>query len=261
MKIFTVASGKGGVGKTTLSANLGVALASAGQRVVLLDADLGLANLDVLLGIQTDITVQHVVDGLVRLPDAAVLGPAGVRVVVGGSGIGPMLRLSRRRLEAFLSQLSELEDSTDMVIMDASSGADPRVMTYLKAADEAILVTTPDPCSIVDCYSTAKVFFRYKKDAVISIVVNRVQDEKQARCIFETIRSTSARFIGHTVHYLGFIRDDRGAAQIASRRLPFVLADPRLPASVDVKAIANILTRGVESGSEAGARISIGRAA
>jgi flagellar biosynthesis protein FlhG len=172
-----------------------------------------------------------------------------------------MLRLSRRRQEAFLSQLPELEDSTDVVIMDASSGADPRVMTFLKAAHEAILVTTPDPASIVDCYSTAKVLFRCRKDAIISIVVNRVADEQQARTIFETIRSTSMRFLGRTVHYLGLIRDDRNAARLSASRQPFVIANPLLPASLDVRTLADVLARGIMRGEDAGTAISDERAA
>jgi flagellar biosynthesis protein FlhG len=261
MKIFAVASGKGGVGKTTASANLGVALASAGQRVVLVDADLGLANLDVALGIQTDVTLQHVVEGLASFFDAAVAGPAGVRVVAGGSGISRMLRLSRVRLEALLSRLSELRDTTDVVILDVSSGADPRVMTFLKAADEAILITTPDPASIVDCYSTAKVLFRYKKDAVVNIVVNKVSDEKQARCIFESIRSTSTRFLGRTVHYLGFVREDKKAAEISATRKPFVLANPDLSASLDVRSLADVLARDLKRSKESQPSLDDGKAA
>lgn len=261
MKVFAVASGKGGVGKTTVSANMGVALALIGQRVVLVDADLGLANLDVALGIQADVTLQHVVEGLTSMPEATVPGPAGVRLIAGGSGISRMLRLSRVRLEVLLSRLSELEKTTDVVILDVSSGADPRVMTFLKAADEAILVTTPDPASIVDCYSTAKVLFRYKKDAIVNIVVNRVADEQQARCIFESIRSTSTRFLGRTVHYLGFVRHDEKAAEISATRQPFVLANPGLCASLDVRSLADVLIRDMERAKESQPSLDDGKAA
>ena len=116
MKILTVASGKGGVGKTTLSANLGVALASMGKRVVLIDADLGLANLDVVLGIKAEMTLHHVVEGLVRVREALSPGPAGIRVLAGCSGVGSLLRLSRRRLELLLAQVEDLADSTDILL-------------------------------------------------------------------------------------------------------------------------------------------------
>jgi flagellar biosynthesis protein FlhG len=241
VKILTVASGKGGVGKTTMSANLGVALASLGQRVVLVDGDLGLANLDVALGLSPEITMQHVIEGIVPMEQALVQGPGGVRVMAGSSGASSMLRLSRKRLDAFLCRLDELRDSADIVILDASAGADARVMSFLKVANEAVIVTTPDPSSIVDCYSTAKVLHRYKRDAFISILMNRVEDGKQALNAFETIRSAALKFLGKRVNYLGYVRDDKQAAQIARARRPFVLVDPLLPASQDVKTLAEAL--------------------
>ena len=243
MNTIAVASGKGGVGKTTLTANLGVALASSGRRVVLFDADLGLANLDVVLGLKSDINVQPVIDGFARIPEAAVQGPAGIRVVTGGSGISAMLRLSRKRLDELLSQVAELADSADIVIFDAASGADARVMSFLKFADEAILVTTPDPASIVDCYSTAKVLFRYRKDADIRIIVNRVEDENQALKVFETVQSAVQTFLHKPISYLGFVREDRGAAEITRTRRPFVTTVPDLPASRDIVMIAATLMR------------------
>ena len=247
MKIITVASGKGGVGKTILTANLGLALASSGQRVVLFDADLGLANLDAVLRLKTDITVQHVLEGIVRMPEAAVQGPAGIRVVAGSSGISAMLRLSRKRLEALLSQVKELEDSTDILIFDAASGADARVMTVLKMADQAILITTPDPVSIVDCYSTAKVLFRHKRDAIVSIVANQVKDDDQARRSFDAIESAARTFLHKQVSYLGCVREDRAAAEIARTRRPFVLDAPDLPASNDIRALAVALVKGLSA--------------
>jgi flagellar biosynthesis protein FlhG len=241
LKTIAVASGKGGVGKTTLVANLGVALALCGQRVVLFDADLGLANLDVVLGIKADINIQHVLEGIVRMPECAVQGPAGVRVIMGSSGISTMLRLSRKRLAALLAQTSELADTTDFLIFDCASGADARVMTCLMAADEVILVTTYDPASIVDCYSTAKVLFRYRHDAQISVVVNEAPNEVSARRAYETIASAAQEFLQKPIGYLGFVTEDRGVAEVTRKRKPFVLARPDLTASGHVMRLASSL--------------------
>lgn len=243
MKTIAVASGKGGVGKTTLTANLGVALAQAGQRVVLFDADLGLANLDIALGMKSEINLQHVIEGVVRMHEAASPSSYGVRVVTGSSGISSMLRLSRKRLEALLSQTTEFAQNTDVLIFDVASGADARVMTFLKTADQTILVTTPDPASIVDCYSTAKVLFRYKKDAVVNIVVNRTEDENQAQKAFETIELATQKFLHKTVNYLGYVRNDSEAAEIIRTRKPFVLTAGHLQVSRDVRTVAGAIMK------------------
>ncbi len=241
MKTVAVASGKGGVGKTTLVANLGVALASAGERVVLFDADLGLANLDVVLGIKSETNLQHVLEDLSPMPDCATQGPGGVRAITGGSGISAMLRLSRKRLTELLAKTSELESSTDLLIYDCASGADPRVMTFLTAADQVILVTTCDPASIVDCYSTAKVLFRYRRDAQVDIVVNQAPSEAMAQRAFDTVASAAKEFLRKPVSYLGSVALDKAAAEHGRRRQPFVLADPSLKASRDVVRLAESL--------------------
>lgn len=243
MKTIAIASGKGGVGKTTLTANLGIALAQAGQRVVLFDGDLGLANLDIVLGLKSDVTVHHVVEGIISIPEAAVQGPAGIRVVNGCSGVACMLRLSRKRLEALLLQTADFESTTDILVFDTASGADARVMTFLTASDEVVLVTTPDPTSVVDCYSTAKVLFRHKKDAAVSIVVNMAEDAIQAQKAFETLESSTTRFLHKSVGYLGCVRKDAKAAEIARSRRSFVLASSHLAASHDIKTIADSLVK------------------
>lgn len=251
MRTLAVASGKGGVGKTIITANLGAALAANGQRVVLFDADLGLANLDVVLGVKSDVTVRHLVEGLAGAETVAVEGPAGLRVIVGNSGVGSLLRLSRSRLEVVLEKTRDLDDSTDFLILDVASGADARVITFLAFADEAILVTTPDPASIVDCYSTAKVLLRRKKDADISILVNRVRRPDEGRRVFEALNSAMSRFLHRQACCLGYVEDDQAAADISRTCRPFVLADSRLPASTDIATIAALLAQ-----TRSGARLA-----
>lgn len=241
MKTVAVASGKGGVGKTTLVANVGIALASAGERVVLFDADLGLANLDVVLGIKSEVSLQHVLEGILRMPECAVQGPGGVRAITGSSGISAMLRLSRKRLTELLAKTSELESSTDVLMYDCASGADPRVMTFLMAADQVVLVTTCDPASIVDCYSTAKVLYRYDRDAQVSIVVNQAQSQVMAQRAFDTVAAAAKEFLRKQVSYLGCVALDEAAAELGRKRQPFVQANPSLKASRDIVRLAESL--------------------
>lgn len=248
MKTIAVASGKGGVGKTTFTANLGVALASRGLRVALFDADLGLANLDVALGMKSELNIQHVVGGFATMSDAAVEGPEGVRVITGGSGIASMIRLSRKRLESVLDQIAELEEGTDVLIFDVSSGVDAKVMTFLKLADEVVLVTNPEPNSVVDAYTTAKVLFRHRKDAEVNIVVNRASDEKQAQVTFQTIKSAARKFLHKQLGYMGSVKEDLAAARIAHAHKPFVTTAPELTASRDIVKIATRIASGLASG-------------
>jgi flagellar biosynthesis protein FlhG len=241
LRTIAVASGKGGVGKTTLVANLGVALASTGHRTVLFDGDLGLANLDVVLGLKADVNIQHVLDGTIRMSECAVAGPSGLRVITGSSGTSTMLRLSRKRLEALLSQKAEFADTTDYFIFDCASGADPRVMTFLLAADQVILVTTCDPASIVDCYSTAKVLFRYRSGAEISVVVNRAPNAAVAEKAFETIQTAAQEFLHKSVAYLGHVSDHSVVVEVARKRNLFVTVRPDLTSSRDVMRLASRL--------------------
>lgn len=256
MEIVAVAGGKGGTGKTTLTANLGAALAENGYRVVLFDADLGLANLDVILGVKSDLTVHHLVEGLAGFEDVAVETPFGLRVVVGGSGVGSLLRLSRKRLERMLERARELETSTDILIFDSASGADARVMTFLAFADTVVLVTTPDPSSILDCYSTAKVLFRRRRDASVNILVNRVRDQAEGTRVFEVLRSAMLNFLRKEPAYLGSVREDRRAAEITRSCGVFVVHDPALPASEDISMIAGTLLQHLSAGQARGVRMA-----
>jgi flagellar biosynthesis protein FlhG len=241
MMAIAVTSGKGGVGKTVLAANLGIALSLKGQRVVLFDADLGLANLDIILGIKAEFTLEHVLDHVKDLSEVMVEGPGGTRVVAGGSGIGKLLRMSRKRFHEFLQQMSQLDSSTDCLIFDTGAGAEAKVITVLRCADEVVLVATPDPASIMDAYATAKVLFRHKPDAFIWVVVNFVTDAAQAEKVFLLLQSSTRRFLGKGLHYCGAVRQDAQVAHWVRQRRPFLEADPKLPASRDVMALADRL--------------------
>lgn len=241
MKILTVTSGKGGVGKTNMAANLGIALSQLGNRVVLFDADLGLANLDLVLGTSAEYSLHHAIDGNLCLSDVIANGPGGVRFLSGGAGVSKLINISKKRLQNFLLELVQLDATTDYLIFDTGAGVDARVMTFLKAADEVVLVVTPDPASVADAYATIKVLLRSKKDARIQVLMNQVESERQAEAVYRKLNDIAGHFLDAHLDYGKFVRQDPEISQWIRLRQPFVLADPRLNASRDVVNVAKHL--------------------
>lgn len=263
MNTIAVASGKGGVGKTTLTANLGVALARKNKRVVLFDADLGLADLDVMLGVKAEASVQDAIDGVVGLREVMVEGPAGVKLIPGSSGVAKMMRLSRKRLEGFLEELTDLSKDTDYLIFDASAGADARVVTFMRAADSVLLVATPDPASITDAYATIKVLHRYQRDANVRVLVNMAENEQQGAKVFDVIQSIATKFLKKDLTYAGCVRYDPLAVQMVRQRKSFMESAPMSPASCDLRKVAESLVSAFQGsrGSENIGRLLEGESA
>ncbi len=238
MKTYAVTSGKGGVGKTNLSANLAISLAERDQRVVIFDADIGLANLDVILGVRTPYKLQHVLTNQKLLSEVITQGPGGIKFVAGGSGIESLVQMDGPAGEVFLQELHALEMNTDYLIFDTGAGLDENVMKFLSTADEILLVITPDPASMTDSYATAKAIFKRKPMASVKVIMNMVEDEAEARAVCARVSSVCQEFIGRSLEYAGCVRMDPRATDFIRKREPFVLGNPALAASQDVKAIA-----------------------
>lgn len=238
MRTIAITSGKGGVGKTNISANIGIQMARRARRVVVFDADLGLANLDVVLGTPAQYTLQHLLTGEKTLSQIVTEGPAGMRFIAGGSGVEALVNLSGPQLERFLSELAELERTTDILIFDTGAGIDSNVMTFLQAADETILVCTPDPASMTDAYATAKALWTRRPDAIIRVVLNMVIDDAHAKAVFAKLRSITEQFLGKSLLFGGYVRHDPKAVDWIRKRKPFSLGDPGAPASQDICAVA-----------------------
>lgn len=238
MRIVSITSGKGGVGKTNMAANLGIALSQLGNRVVLFDADLGLANLDVILGTSAEYSLHHAIDGNLCLSEVIANGPGGIRFLSGGAGVSKLINISKKRLQNFLQEFAQLESTTDFLIFDTGAGVDGRVMTFLRAAHEVVVVVTPDPASIADAYATMKVLLRLKPDANIKVLMNQVDCERQAEAVYRKLNDIAGHFLDANLSYLGSVRHDAEIGQWVRLRQPFVLAEPRLNASKDVVALA-----------------------
>lgn len=238
MNTISITGGKGGVGKTSISCALATALAEAKRRVVLFDADLALANVDVVLGIHSEFTLQHVLNDEKTLREILHEGPGGIKVVTGASGVGTLITAGPKRLRKFLSQVHAVETDTDTMIFDTGSGIDRRVLTFLKVANDTIVVVTPDAASLTDGYATIKQLLRTQKDARVHVVVNMADDEAEAKRAFDALNMIASRFLRQDLSYIGFVRRDPIAAKCIRNRKPFMTAAPDCDAAKDIRKIA-----------------------
>ncbi len=240
-RVIAVTSGKGGVGKTNLAVNLGVALVQQGQRVALLDADLGLANVDLVLGIDPPYTLSQVVFGERSLADVMVQGPAGLQVVAGGSGVYELANLSQWRLERFLRTLETLDATLDVLLMDTGAGISRHVMSFALASREIVVVTTPEPTALADAYSVIKIVAARCADARIWIVVNMASSAREGEAVYQRLAAVSQRFLKVQPEFLGTLPRDDAVVRAVQRQEPFILAFPHAPAARAVAALASRL--------------------
>lgn len=238
-----ITGGKGGVGKSCVAASVAVAMAKKGHRTVLFDADLGLANVDILLGLKAEATLQHVVNEEKTLREALTPGPFGLRVACGGSGIGSLMNAGPKRLERFFSQLADLEKDTDFLIFDTGSGIDRRVMAFLRASDHVVVVATPDPSSLTDAYATIKTLNRYDKIVPVHILTNRVDYDIEGQQTFKTLKQVSQKFLKRDVDSLGSIPNDPGLTAAVRQRKPLLEVAPNSPSAKALGKVADKVAR------------------
>ncbi len=244
MMTLAITSGKGGVGKTTVSCNLAAALQMAGERVVLFDADLQLANLDIVLGVSPAFNLQHVVAGHKSLTEVMVQGPAGVRAITGASAVPSLMHAGPKRMATFLTQLAKLEKTTDVLIFDTSAGLDNKVITFVKLSQEVVVVVTPDPTSITDAYATIKTINRRDKGARIRLLFNMAA-EQEALDLFERLEEICWKYLNKQIEFLGNIRYDRNAVLAGRKRQLYVTEQNASKASQDIRAIAQVLRQSI----------------
>ena len=237
-RVIAVTSGKGGVGKTSTSVNLGIALAQAGNKVILLDADLGLANVEVLLGLNSLYNLQHVIDGEKRMSQILVQGPGGIFVVPGSSGLAKLADLNESERQNILSGLREMQITADFIIIDTMAGIGRNTISFVVAADEILLITTPEPSAIVDAYAMVKTVSMRRDDANIRLIVNMVLNQKQASAVSAKLTNVTQQYLGRRITYLGFIPRDPHVSQAVMQSHPFSIRYPNAPATKCVQEIA-----------------------
>ncbi|MBI4556094.1 MAG: MinD/ParA family protein [Candidatus Hydrogenedentes bacterium] len=250
-RVLAVTSGKGGVGKTTTSVNLAIALAAESARVTVLDADLGLANVEVLLGLNSLYNLQHVIHGEKKILQILAQGPGGIHVVPGSSGLAKLADLGPAARQNVLTGLRELQDQNDFVIIDTMAGIGQNAVAFAAAADEVILVTTPEPSAIVDAYAMVKTIHGMRADSVFRLVINMVATEQQALAVASKLSHVAQQYLGRSLSYLGYIPRDPHVSQAIMQTQPFIL---RFPGAAASKCMHQLALRILQQRAEADQR-------
>ena len=239
-RTIAITSGKGGVGKTSVAVSLSIALAKTGSSVTLLDADLGLANINVILGIIPKYNLYHVIKGKKKLKDIIIDVPEGIKIIAGASGFHQLANLDMKQRSDFVHSISEL-DSDDYMIIDTGAGVGQNVLSFVIAADEIIVVTTPEPTAITDAYGIIKSIASQSIDKVIKLIVNRVHSVAEGKRVAQRVINIAGQFLNVKVENIGFIFDDIYVAKSIRNQKPFITSFPKSKASGCISVIADRL--------------------
>ena len=238
-KAIAITSGKGGVGKSNVAVNLGIAMAQRGQRVVLLDADLGLANVDVLCGITPRRTIEHVLDGRASLREVMVPGPGGFMLVPGASGVAGLADLDPSQRRHLLRELTRLERESDVILVDTGAGIGSSVVGFAVAAERVVVVCTPEPTSITDAYGMIKSLRSTSDAAQIHLVVNMAEDEAEGLHVHGRIQEACRTFLGTSIELGAIIPRDPLVSMAVRSQMPFLIGSPNAPAAFAMRRMAD----------------------
>ncbi len=238
VQVVAITGGKGGVGKSNMTVNLAIALAEQGKRVVVLDADLGLANLDILLGLSVNRNISDVLAGQAELTDIMVEGPAGIKIIPASSGTQQMANLGEMEHAGIISAFSALGDHMDVLLVDTAAGISKTVTSFVRAAQEGLVVVTDEPTSITDAYALIKVLNRDCRMNRFRIVANMVKTPKDGQMLFNKLVKVTDRFLDVTLHYCGAVPMDDSVKKSVQRQKAVLEAYPRSKAAAAYRALA-----------------------
>ena len=237
-KVITITSGKGGVGKTHIAVNLGLALTQKGHKVLILDADLGLANVNILFGFKAQNNIADVLKGVVGIQNIVVSLPSGVDVIPSSSGVADIVNLNSSDRYRLLSAIQELCYQYDYMIVDTATGIGDSVIYFNMAAEENIIVVTPESTSIADAYALIKVLHQNSKAQEFSILVNKNPENADGRLTYAKLAKITDRFLDVRLRYLGSIANDEVVDESLKRQMPYTELFPTARASLDIQKVA-----------------------
>jgi flagellar biosynthesis protein FlhG len=239
-RVITVTSGKGGVGKTNICVNLAVQFAKAGLRPCIFDADLGLANINILMGIHPEYTLEEVVNGEKRIPDILIHDACGVDIIPGGTGVEKLAAMTPEGVSQMIESFSCLEDY-DVLLFDTSAGISRDVLSFCMASQEVLLVVTAEPTSLTDAYALLKVLSLNGYRDPVKLIMNKAKNERFASAVFDKFNETVKQYLPINVSYAGCLPADETVSTSVIRQRPFSLLYPTTRAAVSIQQLAQFL--------------------
>lgn len=243
LKLVTVTSGKGGVGKTSLTVNLALALSQMGYAVLVVDADFGLANIDVMLGLSSRYNLSHLLRGQRTLGEIIQQGSHGVRFISGGSGVYDLLNMDSAQLDGILEGLMDLEDNLDIILFDTGAGISESVLQLVLAATETVVVTTPEPTAILDAYALVKTISRHEGAPPIRVVMNKADSKKEAENAIFGFQGIIRKYLRRDVESLGYVLFDPEVSRSIKRQTPILLSHPGSSTARCIMGVASALAQ------------------
>lgn len=238
VRVIAVASGKGGVGKTNASVNLGISLSKLGHRVLLMDADMGLANVDIMLGLQTKYNLSHVLDGEKTLQEVIVEGPSGLKIIPAASGVRRMAQLSAMENAGIINAFTELNGDLDVLLIDTAAGIADSVVSFCRAAQEVVVVVTDEPASITDAYALIKVLSKDYQLTKFRLLANMSRTPAHGRQLYEKLAKVCEQFLDVSIDYLGTVPFDHDLREAVQKQIPVTLYRPNSEAAKSFRGMA-----------------------
>lgn len=243
-RVIAVTSGKGGVGKTNFTVNLALALAALEQKVLVIDADLGMANVEVILGCSAPYSILNLLEDGLNIADVVTGGPRGIKFMSGGSGIYQLANLSDANLKHIIAQISLFDNWADFILIDTGAGLSRNVLNFVMAADEVIIITTPEPTAITDAYAMMKAYAGQSGEAPLRLVVNRILDRDEGQLVVDKLMRVSQRFLDLSINSLGYVYEDRNLVKAVKNQIPLLVSFPDAISSRCIKSIAQRMLYG-----------------